>query len=159
MPVNMTTTETIGVISDTHGLMRPESLDALAGSKLIIHAGDVGKTQILEALELIAPVVAIKGNIDKAETEHLPDTLTVEHNGLKIYILHDLNELTIDPVKENYDVVISGHSHKPLITNTDGVLYLNPGAAGPRRFKLPVCVAHLTRANDKPFAKIIELNI
>ncbi len=139
--------------------MRPEALEALAGSELIIHAGDVGKMEILTALESIAPVVAIKGNIDKGQMDSLPDSQTIEHGGLRIYMLHDLNELNIDPVQENYNVVVSGHSHKPLITETDRVLYLNPGAAGQRRFKLPISVALLTCVNDKPSAKIVELNV
>ena len=155
----MTQTGIIGVISDTHGLMRPEALDALAGSNLIIHAGDVGKIDILETLETIAPVVAIKGNIDKGETGHLQDARTVEHNGLRIYILHDLKALNIVLSREYYDVVISGHSHKPHITETDGVLYLNPGAAGHRRFKLPISVALLNRIEGRPVAEIIELRI
>jgi len=155
----MTKAKYIGVIADTHGLMRPEALDALAGSELIIHAGDIGKMEIVKALESIAPVVAIKGNIDRGETNNLPDTETVETNGSKIYVLHDLNDLNIDPKQEGYDVVISGHSHKPLITEKDGVLFLNPGAAGQKRFKLPISIAHLKLARDKRIAEIIELSV
>ena len=155
----MTKVNQIGVIADTHGLMRPEALDALAGSELIIHAGDVGKIDILEALESIAPVVAIKGNIDRGETNYLPDTETIDSTGSNIYVLHDLNELDFDPVQKDFDVVISGHSHKPQITEKDGVLYLNPGAAGQRRFKLPISIAHLMFTKGKPTAEIIELDV
>ena len=149
----------IGVISDTHGLMRPEALEALAGSELIVHAGDVGKMEVIAALEAIAPVISIKGNVDRGETDHLPDTETVEFGGLKIYVLHDLKDMDIDPVKLGYDIVISGHSHKPAVSEGDGVLYLNPGAAGQRRFKLPISVAQLRLVDGKATAEVIELEV
>lgn len=139
--------------------MRSEALSALSGSNLIIHAGDVGKLEILTSLESIAPVIAIRGNIDKGETNNLPETKTVEASGLKIFVLHDLKELDFDPVRLKYNVVISGHSHKPAITEKDDVLYLNPGAAGQRRFKLPISVARLSFTHGKPVAEIIELTV
>jgi putative phosphoesterase len=134
----------IGVISDTHGLLRPEALQALAGSSLIIHAGDVGDPKILEALRDVAPVVAVRGNIDTAEwAGTLPEYQRIEPDGVSIYVLHDINQLDLDPVAAGLNVVISGHSHKPAIRMQNGVLYLNPGSAGPRRFSLPVMVARL----------------
>jgi uncharacterized protein len=134
----------IGVISDTHGLLRPEALQALAGSSLIVHAGDVGDPEILTALRDIAPVVAVRGNIDTAEwARKLPEFQRIEHEGASIYVLHDINQLDLDPVAAGLHAVISGHSHKPAIRTQDGVLYLNPGSAGPRRFSLPVTLARL----------------
>jgi uncharacterized protein len=131
----------IGVISDTHGLMRPEALRALKGSQLIVHAGDVGDPGILDALRTIAPVVAVRGNIDTASS--LPEFDRIEQGGRSIYILHDVNQLDFDPSAAGIDAVISGHSHKPSIRTASGVLYLNPGSAGPRRFKLPITIALL----------------
>lgn len=134
----------IGVISDTHGLMRPAALQALAGVDLILHAGDVGSPQVLAALREIASVIAIRGNVDKgAWAEELPVHETIEANATRIYMLHDLKELMFDPAAEGFRVVVSGHSHKPSIEERGGVIYLNPGAAGARRFRLPVCVALL----------------
>jgi putative phosphoesterase len=149
----------IGVISDTHGLIRPEALSALKGVDFIIHAGDVGKLTVLTALESIAPVVAIRGNVDRGETDHLPDTEMIETGDLKIYVTHDVNDLDIDPVALGFNVVISGHSHKPSTIEKDGVLYLNPGAAGQRRFRLPISVATLTSIKNTPIAEIIELEV
>lgn len=134
----------IGVISDTHGLLRPEAEQGLAGVAHIIHAGDIGRPEIIDRLRRIAPVIAIKGNVDTAPwATRYPETRTVKLGGRTIYILHDLNELKLDPSSRGIDVVISGHSHRPRIEETNGVLYLNPGSAGPRRFKLPVTVATL----------------
>jgi putative phosphoesterase len=134
----------IGFISDTHGLLRAEALRALAGSDLIIHAGDVGKPEILDALRAIAPLVAIRGNIDKgAWASALPATAVAEAGPVLIYVLHDLNELDLDPAAAGFGIVVSGHSHKPGSYERSGVLYVNPGSAGPRRFKLPVTVARL----------------
>jgi putative phosphoesterase len=134
----------VGLISDTHGLLREEALRALHGSDLIIHAGDVGKPEILEALRAIAPVVAVKGNIDKGPwAESLPATAVAEAGLVVIYILHDLHELALDPVAAGYHVVVSGHSHQPGCRERSGVQYINPGSAGPRRFRLPVTVARL----------------
>src|SRR6266852_4330931 len=133
-----------GVISDTHGLLRKEALRALAGSRLIIHAGDVGDRPVITALESIAPVIAVRGNIDKTGwVATLPETAVVDLNGLSVYVLHDLKELDLDPAAAGFRAVISGHTHKPLIEERNGVLFLNPGSAGPRRFKLPICVARL----------------
>ena len=134
----------IGLISDTHGLLRPEALAALKGSDLIIHAGDIGKPEILERLRALAPVVAVRGNIDKgAWATQLPSTAVVETQSALIYVLHDLQQLDLDPAAAGFSIVISGHSHKTSRTERSGVLYLNPGSAGPRRFRLPITVARL----------------
>ena len=134
----------VGLISDTHGLLRPEAVRALAGSDLIIHAGDVGAPEILDALRAMAPLVAVRGNVDKgAWASALPATAVADAGGTLIYILHDLNELDLDPAAGGFGVVVSGHSHKPARTERGGVLFVNPGSAGRRRFKLPVTVARL----------------
>ncbi len=133
-----------GVISDTHGLLRPEALDALAGCNLILHAGDVGSPDILDRLSAIAPVQAIRGNIDKgAWTAALPETLAVQAGPARIYMLHDVHTLGFDPAAAGFQMVISGHSHKPSGRERGGVIYLNPGSAGPRRFHLPVSLARV----------------
>lgn len=140
----MRTSIVIGVISDTHGLLRPEAIDALRGSKHIIHAGDIGASEILDELAAIAPVTAIRGNIDKgAWARRLPETEVVELAGISIYILHDLAQLDLKPQAAGFNVVVSGHSHVPKQETHGDVLYFNPGSAGPRRFKLPVCVGRL----------------
>jgi putative phosphoesterase len=131
----------IGLISDTHGLLRPEALTALADSDLIIHAGDVGAPEILDQLRTVAPVVAIRGNIDKSST--LPPTAIVEARGAVIYVLHDIHQLDLDPTAAGIHIIVSGHSHKPSRAERAGVLYINPGSAGPRRFRLPITVARL----------------
>ena len=134
----------VGVIADTHGLLRPEAVTVLKDSELIIHAGDVGNPKILKNLRNVAPVTAIRGNVDRgAWAQSLPDTEVVEVAGHLIYILHDLHDLTLDPAAGGFDAVISAHSHRPQIEERNGVLYLNPGSAGPRRFSLPVSVAYL----------------
>ena len=134
----------LGIISDTHGLLRPEAIAALRGSDLIIHAGDVGKPEILDELRRIAPTFAVRGNVDTAAwASALPMTEVVEAGSLQIYVLHDLGTLDLDPHAAGFAAVISGHSHKPLAEVRNGVLYLNPGSAGPRRFKLPICLARL----------------
>ncbi len=134
----------IGLISDTHGLMRQSALSALDGSDLIIHAGDVGKPGILEQLRAIAPVVAVRGNIDKgAWAAELPMTAVAEAYSALIYVLHDIQELDLNPAAAGFNIVVSGHSHKPGRTDRSGVMYLNPGSAGPRRFQLPITVARL----------------
>src|SRR5215470_4160650 len=141
--------KTIGLISDTHGLLRPQALHALEGSDLIIHAGDVGDPQILEALKTIAPVLAVRGNVDTEPWAlALPETEIVETDPATIYVLHDVHALDLDPVAAGFHIVVSGHSHKPARTEQDGVIFLNPGSAGPRRFDLPVTVAllHLDQA-------------
>ena len=134
----------IGLISDTHGLLRKEAVEALGGSEMVIHAGDVGKPEILEELRKIAPVVAVRGNVDTEPwAKELPETAVVEAGAAMIYVLHDVNALDLDPAASGFQIVVSGHSHKPGKTQRDGVLYINPGSAGPRRFQLPVTVARL----------------
>ena len=141
----------IGLISDTHGLLRKEAVEALRGSELILHAGDVGKQEILEALRKIAPVVAVRGNVDTEPwAQALPETAVAEAGPVLIYMLHDVNALDLNPAAAGFHVVVSGHSHKPGKTERDGVLYINPGSAGPRRFQLPVTVA-LLRVERTPF--------
>ena len=137
----------LGLISDTHGLLRPQAVRALEGSELIIHAGDVGKPDVLEALQSLAPVVAVRGNVDKGEwAKALPATAVTEPAGVPIYILHNIRELKLDPAAAGFRMVVSGHSHKPVRLEQKGVLYINPGAAGPRRFKLPLTVARVDLA-------------
>jgi uncharacterized protein len=134
----------VGVISDTHGLLRPEAVELLRGSEHIIHAGDIGAPEIIPALEKLAPVTAIRGNIDlMAWCRKFPETEVVELGGLHIYILHDVNAIDLNPKAAGFAAVISGHSHKPHQEMKDGVLYFNPGSAGPRRFKLPITVGRL----------------
>ena len=148
----------IGVISDTHGLLRPAAVKALRGSELIIHAGDIGTPQILEALHAIAPVIAVRGNNDRGEwARSLSDTEVVEAGTVTLYVLHNIKELDIDPVAAGFRAVISGHSHQPAIATQRGVLFLNPGSAGPRRFKLPVSVAHLHLHGHSVNAQVLEL--
>ena len=141
----------IGLISDTHGLLRDEALRALEGSELIIHAGDVGRSEILTALGAVAPVVAVRGNIDKgAWASKLPVTAVVEAGLVNIYVLHDVHELDLDPAAAGFQIVVSGHSHQPGREERGGVLYINPGSAGPRRFRLPMTVARLD-LSEKPW--------
>jgi putative phosphoesterase len=148
----------IGVISDTHGLLRPQALEVLAGSEMIIHAGDVGDPNILNILGTIAPVIAVRGNIDKGDwAGKLPETAWVELGGAALYVLHDVNRLDLKPGSAGLRGVISGHSHQPSIHTSDGVLYLNPGSAGPRRFKLPITVARLYVTGKKLEAERIDL--
>jgi putative phosphoesterase len=148
----------IGIISDTHGLLRPEALVALQGSHHILHAGDVGAPEILEELAAIAPVIAIRGNIDKAAwARKLPETEVVELGGISIYMLHDLARLDLKPAAAVFKVVISGHSHVPKQESHDGVLYFNPGSAGPRRFKLPVTVGKLILKGGTIHGEIIKI--
>jgi putative phosphoesterase len=148
----------IGVISDTHGLLRDEARDALAGSQMIIHAGDVGKPEILAMLKEIAPVIAVRGNIDKgAWADALPKTAVVEADAGLIYVLHDIHELDLDPAAAGFSIVISGHSHQPSKQERDGVIYLNPGSAGPRRFHLPITVARIDWSKESPQIEIVTL--
>ena len=142
----------IGVISDTHGLLRPEALKALEGVDRILHAGDIGNPDHLAALARIAPVTAVRGNIDRGPwAEALPETVSLRAGGLRIHMIHDRKALRVEPGAEGWDVVISGHS-KPSIEKTGSTLCLNPGAAGPRRFRLPVTLAFLWREAGRPFA-------
>jgi uncharacterized protein len=148
----------IGVLSDTHGLLRPEALAALARVDHILHAGDVGDAAILDALGAIAPLTVIRGNIDRAgPCAALPATELIELGGTAFYLIHDLKELDLDPQAAGIAVVVSGHSHKPLIEHRRDVLYLNPGSAGLRRFSLPVTVAMVTLGKGRPKAEIVEL--
>ena len=134
----------IGVISDTHGLLRPEALTFLRGSQHIIHAGDIGSPEIVPALQQIAPVTAIRGNIDTQPwARRFAETEVVELEGFLIYVIHDVNALDLKPEAAGFAAVISGHSHKPGQSSRDGVLYFNPGSAGPRRFSLPVSAGRL----------------
>jgi putative phosphoesterase len=148
----------IGVISDTHGLLRDEAVRALRGCELIIHAGDVGKASILAALRRIAPVVAVRGNVDRDDdVAALPEREVVTVEGCRLFVLHDLGQLDVDPVAAGYRAVITGHSHVPRIEEREGVLFLNPGAAGPRRFRLPITLAHLTVAGNRLHAELVDL--
>jgi uncharacterized protein len=149
---------TLGVISDTHGLLRPEAVKALRGSDRILHAGDVGAPEILEALAQIAPVTAIRGNVDtETWARSLPATEVVEIGGVSIYILHNLAQLDLKPEAAGFHIVIYGHSHHPKIEKKNGALYFNPGSAGPRRFRLPVSVGRLMIDAGKVRAELIEL--
>ncbi|WP_343035761.1 metallophosphoesterase family protein [Sulfitobacter maritimus] len=150
--------ERIGVISDTHSLLRPEALEALKGVSHILHAGDIGDPTHLDVLARIAPVTAIRGNIDcGAWAEALPETVSRTLKGLRIHMIHDRNDLQTDPEAKGWDVVISGHSHKPGIEDTGLPLWLNPGAAGPRRFRLPISLAFLWKEAGRPRAVIHPL--
>src|SRR5467141_4087884 len=150
----------IGLISDTHGLLRREALKALRGSELIIHAGDVGKPEILEELRKIAPVVAVRGNVDTEPwARALPETAVAEAGSVLIYILHDVSALDLNPATVGFHIVVSGHSHKPGKMERDGVLYINPGSAGPRRFQLPVTVARLNLARIPYEVEFLELEV
>jgi putative phosphoesterase len=150
----------LGIISDTHGLLHPEAIEALQGSDRILHAGDVGAAEILDTLAKIAPVTAVRGNVDTASwADTLPETEIVEAGGVTIYMLHDLGKLDLKPEAAGFGVVIYGHSHKPKKEEKNGVLYFNPGSAGPRRFNLPVSVGKLTIRGGKVQAELIELSI
>ncbi len=150
----------LGVISDTHGLLRPEALEALRGSDHILHAGDVGAPEILGSLANLAPVTAIRGNVDTgAWARKLPATEVVEAGGISIYMLHDLSHLDLKPEAAGFRAVVYGHSHHPKIEEKNGVLYFNPGSAGPRRFKLPVSVGCLRIENDTVHGELVELKI
>jgi hypothetical protein len=149
----------IGVISDTHGLLRPEAIQALKGSDLILHAGDIGKPEILEELSLIAPVVAVRGNNDTgAWARTIPESETFAIKNVSIHLLHIIKDLDLDPKTAGIQVVISGHSHKPIIEEREDVLFLNPGSAGPRRFKLPISIACLYVKNMSVQAQLIDLS-
>src|ERR1700730_11571195 len=150
----------LGLISDTHGLLRPEAVEALRGSDRILHAGDIGAPEILEALAKIAPVTAVRGNVDTEPwAGALPEIEVVEAGGVPIYVLHSLGQLDLRPEATGFRVVICGHSHQPKIEERNGVLYFNPGSAGPRRFSLPVSVGKLTIGAGKVQAELVELKI
>lgn len=148
----------IGLISDTHGLVRREALLALAGVDRIIHAGDIGGADVIEALSGIAPVDVVRGNNDKDPWgAKLPAWLALEFEGVSIHVLHDVKEMDVDPAAAGFRVVIAGHSHKPVVADRDGVLFVNPGSAGPRRFSLPVTVGFLRVEGGKAHAQIKSL--
>lgn len=149
----------VGLISDTHGLLRPQALVALQGCDHIVHGGDIGNAQILEQLRQIAPLTVVRGNNDKGDwAQEIREEETIGFSGARIHVVHDVKTLTIDPVAANVRVVVSGHSHKPSIQERGRVLYVNPGSAGPRRFKLPVSVGELVIAQDGAVsARIVTL--
>ena len=150
----------IGVISDTHNLLRSEAVEALQGAEMILHAGDVCKPEILQTLNRIAPVIAVRGNNDKGEWANtLPETETIKIRGITIYMLHNLKEINANPQSADIKVVISGHSHKPSIEKRKDVLYINPGSAGPRRFSLPVSLALLTITENVVTPQLLELRV
>jgi hypothetical protein len=150
----------IGLISDTHGLMRPEALDALRGCAHILHAGDIGKPEILKALRPVAPLTAVRGNNDRGTWAHaIRDTEALELGGVAIYLIHELGLLDVDPAAGGFGVVVSGHSHRPAIETRDGVLYVNPGSAGRRRFTLPVSVGFLEIDGGRASARIERLPV
>jgi len=151
---------TLGVISDTHGLLRPEAVAALRGSDRILHAGDVGAPEILEALAHIAPLTAIRGNVDTgAWARSLAETESIEAGSISLHMLHDLGQLDLKPEAAGFRVVVYGHSHRPKMEEKNGVLYFNPGSAGPRRFDLPVSVGRLTIAAGNVGAELVELGV
>lgn len=150
----------IGIISDTHGLLRPEATAFLRGSDFLVHGGDIGHADILKDLESLAPVTAVRGNNDKGPwAEAVANTEVLQVEGVLIYVIHNIAELDLDPRAAGFHVVVSGHSHKPSVNERDGVLYVNPGSAGPRRFKLPVAVAELAVSGSSIRARIVELEI
>jgi putative phosphoesterase len=152
------TAKLVGVISDTHGLLRPEALAALQGSDYVVHAGDVGDPAILDKLAEIAPVTAVRGNVDRgAWAKRIPETNVLEIDGLDIYVLHDLNQLDLKPEAAGFTGVISGHSHVPKQETNNGVLYFNPGSAGPKRFKLPVSVGRIRIQDGKLHGEILQI--
>ena len=148
----------IGLISDTHGLLRKEAVEALRGSELIIHAGDVGKPEILEELKKISPVIAVRGNVDTEPwAQGLPETAVAEAGAAMIYVLHDVKAMDLNPAAAGFHIVVSGHSHKPGKSDRGGVLYINPGSAGPRRFQLPVTVARLRLGRPPYEVEFVDL--
>jgi len=149
----------IGVISDTHGLLRPEALEELRKVDLLIHAGDVGNAEVLDGLRKVARAFVVRGNNDEGSwAKTLPDAVSVEVGETKLYVLHELSRLDFDPVAAGFSVVVSGHSHRPSVVRRDGILYLNPGSAGPRRFTLPITVATLSVSGRRIRARIVELD-
>ena len=149
----------IGLIADTHNLLRPEALAALQGVDHLIHAGDIGGPHILAELQRIAPLSVVRGNNDQEPwADAIPERLTLTLGGVTLHVLHDLKQLDIDPAEQGIDVVITGHSHQPLIEERDGRLWINPGSAGPRRFKLPISVALLHLENGAMRAELVALS-
>jgi hypothetical protein len=149
----------LGIISDTHGLLRPEAVIVLRGCDHIIHGGDIGNSEILAQLSAIAPTTAVRGNNDKGGwAEALSDTEIFQFSGISVYVIHDLSQLDIDPAAAGIRVVVSGHSHKPRIDQRDGIFFINPGSAGPRRFKLPISVAELLVEGGAISSRIVPLH-
>ena len=150
----------LGVISDTHGLLRPEALDALRGSDMIIHAGDVGKPEVIDRLGEVAPTHVVRGNIDKGSwAAALPMTELVTLGKHRLFVLHDLSQLDVDPAAAGFAAVVFGHSHRPSIETRNGILFLNPGSAGPRRFKLPITIARVKTSGQRLHADIVALQV
>ena len=150
----------VGVISDTHGLLRPQAIDALRGSELIVHAGDVGDAQVLDHLRAIAPTIAVRGNVDTGQwARALSPTEVVDVEDLQLYVLHDLTTLDRDAKAAGFSAVISGHTHRASAQTRDGVLYLNPGSAGPRRFTLPISLARLRIEGSRLSYEVVELPV
>lgn len=150
----------VGLISDTHGLLRPEAVAFLRGSDAIVHAGDIGDADILRGLNAVAPVTAVRGNNDKGRwAKAIAESQVLQVGDVFIYVLHDLKELDLDPVAAGFQVVVSGHSHKPAMQTRNSVLYVNPGSAGPRRFRLPIAVAELEIAGPSVKANLVELDV
>ena len=150
----------VGVISDTHGLLRPEVFPIFKGVDLIVHAGDIGKPEVLKELQSIARVVPVRGNNDIGSwAKRIPESETVQIGGVRVFVLHNVKELDVIPSAAGFNVVISGHSHRPLIDQRDGVLFLNPGSAGPRRFKLPISVARLIVDGPRVHAELITVPV
>jgi putative phosphoesterase len=160
MPKTLNRIFEVGLISDTHGLLRPQALAALAGCDYLVHAGDIGEARILDELARIAPVTAVRGNNDHGPwAKAVPDSAVLEVGGVTIYALHDLGELDLDPAAAGFQVVVTGHSHKPAQQMRGGVLYINPGSAGPRRFTLPVAVARLQVSAGRVTPRLLELAV
>jgi putative phosphoesterase len=150
----------LGIISDTHGLLRPQAIAALAGSNLIIHAGDVGKPEVIDRLGGVAPTFVVRGNVDNGSwAAHLPSTQTVAVGALRFFVLHDIAQLALDPAAEGFAAVVFGHSHRPSIETRDGVLFLNPGSAGPRRFTLPITIARVRVSGQRMHPEIVDLRV
>jgi uncharacterized protein len=150
----------VGLISDTHGLLRPEALKFLRGSDCIVHAGDVGDAAVIKKLEELAPVTVVRGNNDKGPwADAWAEIEVLQVDGVSIYVLHDLAQLDLDPAAAGFRVVVSGHSHRPSIAEREGVLYVNPGSSGPRRFKLPIAVAELQVIGGAVTARHVELEV
>jgi putative phosphoesterase len=159
-PASKTPRYVVGVISDTHGLIRPEALRLLRESDVIVHCGDVGNAAVLEALRAIAPVHAVRGNNDKGSwASELPTEDLVKVGNHTLYVIHDLAELSIEPAAAGFAAILSGHSHRPLAEHRGGILFLNPGSAGPRRFSLPVAIGLLVLTSESCNARIIELAV
>ena len=150
----------VGLISDTHGLLRPEAVQALEGSDLIVHAGDIGQSAILDALQAVAPVRAVRGNVDRGVWAHaLPKSEAVEFDGISVYVVHNIEDLDIDPLAAGFNVVVSGHSHQPSVRERDKVIFVNPGSAGPRRFKLPVSLALMFVQDHSVDVQLMTLDV